>query len=163
MGQFILAVTNFNQWTSGLPIYLQVFLGMLAFLLTCSIAGFLIYGLLLLLQRMSHYRPLSSLTGVLGYAITLCLGWLLYIFIPLTVIALGNHEQLNVSLLTQTMGPYFGLFLLLSLSLADALEANGRWHHKGLSFPAKLFATAMWLLALGIPAIKHLRKPQATN
>ena len=163
MGQFIHTVANFNQWTSSLPIYLQVFLGMLALLLTCSITGFLFYILLLLLQRMSHYRPLSSLTGVLGYTITLCLGWLLYIFILIVVIALGNQEQLNISLLTQTMWPYFGLFLLLSLSLADALEANSRWLHKGLSFPAKLFASAMWLLALGIPAIKHLRKPQATS
>jgi len=152
-------LANFNQWSSDLPIYLQVFLGMMAFFLTCSIAGFLVYGLLLLSQRV---RTLSSFTGIVGYVITLCMGWLLYIFIPLMVIALGNHEQLNISLLTQTIGPYFGIFLLLSLSLADSLEANGRWHQEGLPLPAKLFASAVWLLALGIPAIKHFRRPSIT-
>lgn len=159
MGQIMHTLANFNQWSSDLPVYLQVFLGMMTFFLTCSMAGFLVYGLLLLSQRM---RALSSFTGIVGYAITLCMGWLLYIFIPLMVIALGNHEQLNISLLTQTIGPYFGIFLLLSLSLADALEANGRWHHQDLPLPAKLFASAVWLLALGIPAIKHFRKPNMT-
>ena len=59
MGQIMHTLANFNQWSSDLPVYLQVFLGMMTFFLTCSIAGFLVYGLLLLSQRM---RALSSFT-----------------------------------------------------------------------------------------------------
>ena len=58
MGQIMHTLANFNQWSSDLPVYLQVFLGMMTFFLTCSMAGFLVYGLLLLSQRM---RALSSL------------------------------------------------------------------------------------------------------
>jgi hypothetical protein len=156
MGEIVDLVTDLNYWSSNLPIYAQVFLGMLAFFTTCTIAGLFMYGLLLMSQRI---RLLSSFTGALGYVITLCLGWLLYIFIPLMVIALGHHEQININLLTQTIVPYFGIFFLLSLSLIDTLEANGNWRHKKLPLPAQLFTSGIWLLALGVPAISHFSKP----
>ncbi len=158
MDQLLHTFSSFNHWSQSLPIYLQVFLGMMAFFLASAAAGFLIYGLLLILQRLSHFRPLSSLTGVIGFSLTLSLGWFMYIFIPLAIIALSNHENLNMAVLTQTMGPYFGVFLLISLSFADTLESKGLWANKNLTAPAKLFSTSLWVLAFGVPAIKKLHQ-----
>jgi len=140
MDQLLHTFSIFNHWSQSLPIYLQVFLGMMAFFLACAAAGFLVYGLLLILQRLSHFRPLSSLTGVIGFSLTLCLGWLMYIFIPLAIIALSNHEK------------------LISLSFADTLESKGLWANKNLTAPAKLFSTSLWVLAFGVPAIKQLHQ-----
>jgi len=98
---------------------------MMAFFLACAAAGFLVYGLLIILQRLSHVRPLSSLTGIIVFGLTLCLGWFMYIFIPLSIIALSNHESLDMVLLTQTIGPYFSLFLLLAYRLPI------HWNPKG--------------------------------
>jgi len=130
----------------------------MAFFLACAAAGFLVYGLLIILQRLSHVRPLSSLTGIIVFGLTLCLGWFMYIFIPLSIIALSNHESLDMVLLTQTMGPYFSLFLLISLSFADTLESKGLWANKNLTAPAKLFSTSLWALAFGVPTIKRLHQ-----
>jgi len=158
MDQLLHTFASFNHWSQSLPIYLQVFLGMMAFFLACTAAGFLMYGLLIILQRLSHVRALSSFTGIIGFSLTLCLGWFMYIFIPLSIIALSNHDSLDMALLTQTMGPYFGLFLLISLSFADTLESKGLWANKNLTAPAKLFSTSLWVLAFGVPAIKRLHQ-----
>lgn len=159
MVQVLHTVADLSYWLGHLPVYLQVFLGMLAFFLMITTAGFLMHGLLLMSQRI---RLQLSLTGVVGYIITIFVGWLLYISVPFWVLALGDQQQLDMRLLIQTVGPYFSIFLLLSVSLIDALKTNGKWIHKKLPLPAQFFTAGIWLLALGIPAIRSVTKHSST-
>ena len=150
----------FNSWSTELPVYLQVFLGMSLFFVSASGLVAAIYYIIKLMLRLSAMPVLSHLVGLLGYLLMLMLGWLAYVALPLVFVALSGQQEITLSLIAQAVSLYFVAFILLTIVVMDFMDSHKLWHTEDytLSTLAKLFNASVWVLAMGYPVLRRWRQ-----
>jgi len=150
----------FNSWSTELPVYLQVFLGMSLFFVSASGLVAAIYYIIKLMLRLSAMPVLSHLVGLLGYLLMLMLGWLAYVALPLVFVALSGQQEINLSMIVQAVCLYFVAFILLTIVMMDFMDSRKLWHKEDytLSTLAKLFNASVWVLAMGYPVLRRWRQ-----
>jgi hypothetical protein len=150
----------FNSWSTELPVYLQVFLGMSLFFVSASGLVAAIYYIIKLMLRLSAMPVLSHLVGLLGYLLMLMLGWLAYVALPLVFFALSGQQEITLSLIAQAVSLYFMAFILLTIVVMDFMDSRKLWHTEDytLSTLAKLFNASVWVLAMGYPVLHRWRQ-----
>ena len=152
----------FNSWSTELPVYLQVFLGMSLFFASTITLVASVYYLTKVMLRLSAMPLLSHIVGLLGYLLMLMVGWLVYVAMPLLFVALSGQQEITLSLMAQAVTLYFMAFIMLTILVMDFMDSRNLWHKEDytLSTLAKLFNASVWVLAMGYPAVRRWRSAQ---
>jgi len=152
----------FNSWSTELPIYLQVFLGLSLFFASAIGLVAAVYYLTKLMLRLSEMPVLSHVVGLLGYVLMLMVGWVTYVALPLLFVALSGQQEITLAVVAQAVTLYFMAFIMLTIVVMDFMDSRKLWHREDytLSTLAKLFNASVWVLAMGYPAVRRWRKAQ---
>jgi hypothetical protein len=144
------SVEGFSSLMQDWPIIVQAIVVILGLALSLLLLVAVFSGSVYVLYRLSTYKPISNVVGLIGYSFVLVFAWALWIALPV-VAFLQVSSPLTV--LFDSLAIYLPLFVFVSLLAKDNLERVNYWRRSDLGGFGKLFEISLLMLPLFVPLL----------